>query len=43
LDILPFVAPEIHDLLAFRFVGAFEFPFPAQPICFSTFRIGVPH
>src|SRR5438128_4596973 len=43
LDVLPLVAPEIHVLLASPSRSGLRPPFPAQPICFSTFRIGVPH
>src|SRR6266446_4794500 len=43
LDVLPLVAPEIHVLLASPSRSGLRPPFPARPICFSTFRIGVPH
>src|ERR1039458_1388420 len=42
LDVLPLVAPEIHVLLAAPSRSGLRPPFPAQPICCSTFRIGVP-
>src|SRR5437660_11763917 len=38
LDVLPLVAPEIHVLLASPSRSGLRPPFPAQPICFSTFR-----
>src|SRR5262249_23678188 len=43
LDVLPLVAPEIHVLLASPSRSVLLSPFPAQPICCSPFRIGVPH
>ncbi len=41
--LLPLVAPEIHVLLAAPSRSGLRSPFPAPPICCSTFRIGVPH
>jgi hypothetical protein len=44
LDVLPHVAPEMHVLLAFPLVQAFDSPFPARAYPLApTFVSGVPH